>query len=211
MKKLYAVALDCSCPDAERWKIHLFARTAEEAGIIAKRDKARPCTGCGQCYVWEVVPEEDLVDSIPRNTPAILRWLGLAPRHELGHARANEQYWRDVAQTEQAALVEERERAAGLERVIEALRHERNKSHEAATEQNQRIETLEKENAWLKKNARIRERVIVDVARRRDEKSRRIRELEVENARLRDRILNAQLYLDGSREHVERAGEEGHS
>ena len=170
MKKLYAVALDCSCTDGAGWKLYLFARTAEEAGIIAKRDKARPCTRCGQCYVWEVVSEEDL-------------GLGLALRHELDHARANEQYRRDVAQTEQAALAEERER----------------------------VETLEKENAWLKKNARIRERVIVDVARRRDEKSRCIRELEVENVRLRDRILNAQLYLDGSREHAERAGEEDHA
>ena len=166
MKKLYAVALGCSCPEVEGWKIHLFARTAEEAGIIAKRDKTRPCTVCGQCYVWEVVPEEDLVDSIPRNTPAILRWLGLAPLDALVHARANEQYWRESGEQRLKQI-------ETLECEIETLTHDCDGWRAVAKDRRQQIEDLQQENA-----------------------------------RLKDRILNATLYLDGSRENAERAGED---
>ena len=125
---------------------------------------------------------------------AILTWLGLAPRHELDHARANEQYWRDVAQSEQAALAEERERVAELRREVQILKRARDEWIRSAEERRHKYEAERDACADL-----------VDSAKR---KLRRIEDLQQENARLKDRILLATLYLDGSREHAERAGEE---
>ena len=119
----------------------------------------------------------------------VLRWFGLALQRDFRHTRANEQYWR--------------EEAAARLRIIEETQHDRDCLRE-------QIKELERANTKLElarctRNTEI-ERVNYDrdcLRKQSKERLQRIRELQKENACLRDLIEDARSYLNGSSEHAE--------